>query len=122
VNPLRVRQARLEKGLTLAEVAGNDVTRAFISEIEHGKSRPSEPVLKLIAARTGKPMSYFLGRVSPSEPVRELAIELERVARLIRKVGSLRGLTPSESETFRMLWSVTRFGAKLAKSISPRDT
>jgi len=121
VKPLRVRQARLAKGLTLGEVAGSDVSRALISEIEHGKSRPSERVLRLIAARTGKPTSYFLSPVGPAtDPARHLSIELNRISRLVRKVASLRGLTPTEDQALRMLWSITRFGALLAQSIAAR--
>lgn len=60
INPDRVRQARLEAGLSLAQLARTDVSRVFIHMIETGKSRPSPRVLALIARRTGKPTSYFL--------------------------------------------------------------
>jgi tetratricopeptide (TPR) repeat protein len=57
---LRVRQARLEAGLSLADVAGHQVTKAAIHLIETGQSRPSIRTLRLIAGRTKKPLSYFL--------------------------------------------------------------
>lgn len=60
VKPGSVRQARMEAGLSLAGVAGQDLTRAAIHLIETGKSRPSMPTLELISRRTGKPLSYFL--------------------------------------------------------------
>jgi transcriptional regulator with XRE-family HTH domain len=60
VIPERIRQARLERGLSLAQVAGKEVSRAFIHLVEQGVARPSLPVLELIAARTGKPPNYFL--------------------------------------------------------------
>ena len=55
-----VRQARLEAGLSLANIAGKEITRAAIHLVETGKSRPSMETLELIAKRTGKPVSYFL--------------------------------------------------------------
>jgi tetratricopeptide (TPR) repeat protein/DNA-binding XRE family transcriptional regulator len=60
VRPEAVRQARLEAGLSLADVAGKEITRAAIHLIETGKSRPSMDTLELVAKRTGKPVSYFL--------------------------------------------------------------
>src|SRR5438445_8041588 len=60
VKPGSVRQARTESGLSLAQVANGELTRAAIHLIETGRSRPSMPTLQLIASRTGKPLSYFL--------------------------------------------------------------
>jgi len=51
---------RLQAGLSLAQVAGGDVSRTFLFLVEQGRSRPSKPVLALIARRTGKPVDYFL--------------------------------------------------------------
>jgi tetratricopeptide (TPR) repeat protein len=58
-----VRQARFEAGLSLAAVAGSQLTRAAIHLIENGSVRPSPATLKLIAERTGKPISFFLEEV-----------------------------------------------------------
>jgi tetratricopeptide (TPR) repeat protein len=55
-----VRQARTDAGLSLAGVAGGDVSRTAIFLIETGKSHPTLPTLELIAERTGKPLDYFL--------------------------------------------------------------
>ena len=53
MDSVRVRQARIEAGLTLAQVAGDEVSRTFIHLVEHGRSRPSKETLALIAKRTG---------------------------------------------------------------------
>src|SRR5207245_9025850 len=58
--PGSVREARSEAGLSLAGVAGLEVTRAAIHAIETGRVRPSRATLELIATRTGKPMEFFL--------------------------------------------------------------
>lgn len=80
-----VRQARLESGLSLAQVAGREISRAAIHLIETGRSRPSMPTLELIARRTGKPLSYFLGEQRPepaasSPELHARLTELERLA------------------------------------------
>lgn len=64
VIPERVRQARKEAGLSLAEVAGGEVTRVAIWYIETGRTRPSLATLRLIAERTGKPIEFFMEPVA----------------------------------------------------------
>ena len=84
VKPGSVRQARQEAGLSLAGVAGSDLTRAAIHLIETGKSRPSMPTLELIARRTGKPLSYFLAPEGTGGRSGSLALKrLSEVERLV---------------------------------------
>lgn len=64
VRPGSIREARQQAGVTMAQVAGSDLTRGAIYLFETGRARPSRPALELIAARTRKPLSFFLG----SEP------------------------------------------------------
>src|SRR5260370_28887798 len=59
-NPAYVRRARLEAGLTMAELAGSDLTRQAVSLIETGKARPSMRTLEIFASRTGSPVDSFL--------------------------------------------------------------
>jgi tetratricopeptide (TPR) repeat protein len=60
VRPEAVRQARLDAGLSLADVAEGEVTRGTIHLVETGKMRPSRRTLQLIARKTGRPLTYFL--------------------------------------------------------------
>src|SRR5437660_11332730 len=69
-----VRQARQEAGLSRARLAEPELTRGAIYLIETGRSRPSMPTLQLIAARTGRPLSYFLASPLASESGREAAL------------------------------------------------
>ncbi|MEP7106021.1 MAG: tetratricopeptide repeat protein [Chloroflexota bacterium] len=84
MRPGAVKQARAESGLSLADVAAGRVTRAAIHLIETGRSRPSMPVLEMIAERTGRPVSWFLapgGRKSAADLELEARIgELEHMA------------------------------------------
>jgi len=57
----RVRAARKELGLSQAQLAGEELTKGFISQLESGLVRPSIRSLQLIAGRLGKPLDYFLG-------------------------------------------------------------
>jgi tetratricopeptide (TPR) repeat protein len=68
VRPGSVRDARLEAGLSLAKLAGQDLSRGAIYLIESGRSRPSIATLKLIASRTRKPISFFLDSEAGLEP------------------------------------------------------
>jgi tetratricopeptide (TPR) repeat protein/transcriptional regulator with XRE-family HTH domain len=79
VRPAAVREARLEKGLSLADVAGADITRAAIHLVETGKMRPSMRTLELIARRTGRPVSHFLAGHEVSEEQQAACDELSRL-------------------------------------------
>src|ERR1700680_2723815 len=67
VKPGSVKQARLDAGLSLGQVAGGVVSRTAIYFVEAGKWRPSIETLRLIADRTGRPPDYFLSRPSTME-------------------------------------------------------
>ena len=54
---LRLREAA---GLSQRQLCGDVITRNMLSLIEHGSARPSMGTLKILAARLGKPLSYFL--------------------------------------------------------------
>jgi tetratricopeptide (TPR) repeat protein/DNA-binding XRE family transcriptional regulator len=68
IKPGTVKQARSEAGLSLAQVAGGQISRTAIYFVETGKAKPSIETLKLIAERTGRPLDFFLARPSTMEP------------------------------------------------------
>jgi transcriptional regulator with XRE-family HTH domain len=74
----RIHRLRKVRGLSLAKVSNPDFTRAFMSQIELGRARPSLRVLRVIADRLGTEVDYLLdGRLPGLE--RELALETARV-------------------------------------------
>src|SRR5579859_235885 len=91
VRPGSIKRARSEAGLSLAQVALGEVSRTAVFLAETGKTRPTLPTIQLIAARTGKPLEYFLeaadapgvqGGIRPDlDKMRELAVA-ERFADL----------------------------------------
>lgn len=70
VDPEAIRRARAEAGLSLAQVADGKVSRTAIHLIETGKTKPSLETLQLIAAKTGKPIAYFVAPADPGPAVR----------------------------------------------------
>ncbi|MDR5695700.1 MAG: tetratricopeptide repeat protein [Armatimonadota bacterium] len=56
----RIRQARLEKGLTQQQLADPDLSKSLISLIENDRIRPSLKTLGKLAERLGRPVSEFL--------------------------------------------------------------
>lgn len=80
IDPDLVRQARLKAGLSLAQVAGSDLSRQAVHLIETGKVRPSMRSLQIIARRLGVPALSFQ---IPGDPGAEVphrrAAELERL-------------------------------------------
>ncbi len=56
----KIRSLRKRLQMTQSELAGNDFTKSFISQIEKGQTRPSLRSLQIIAQRLGRPVSYFL--------------------------------------------------------------
>ena len=80
IRPGSVKQARLESGLSLGQVARNDLSRTAIYFVETGKAKPSIETLRLIADRTNKSLDFFLGEtgVANTDPEAALA-DLERL-------------------------------------------
>src|SRR2546428_3132197 len=70
----RIRQARQALGLSLAAVAGDDFTRAFLNQIELGRAQPSTQTLRIIARRLQQPIDYFLEDPGDSAAALELAL------------------------------------------------
>jgi transcriptional regulator with XRE-family HTH domain len=118
VDPSRVRQARLEQGLSLAQVAGTEVSRVFIHQVEKGQARPSRRVLALIARRTHKPISFFIPtNMSAFKTRLDLPAELSRAGAQIRRFIAETALTVPEREAMKLVQLTLRHGARLARSI-----
>lgn len=56
----KLRNARLEAGLSQRQLCGQAITRNMLSQIENGSARPSMSTLQYLAGQLGKPVSYFL--------------------------------------------------------------
>lgn len=74
----RLRQARLDAGLTQRQVCGDLITRNMLSQIENGTAQPSMDTLCYLAEKLGKPVGYFLDE--QTAPPNQLLIEQARAA------------------------------------------
>ena len=94
------------------------MSRTFIHFVEHGRSRPSQAVLALIARRTHKPMSYFMAESTPDAgQSTDLAADLTRVGERVEKFAAMNGLTKLEREAMTLIALSLRQGARLTKSV-----
>ena len=120
VDPDRVRAARLAAGLSLGQVARDDVSRTFLLLVEQGKSRPSKRVLDLIAKRTHRPVSFFLaqqqdaGATPDRDP--DLATEMVSVAARLHQIRN-KALEHVDQEALKLLETTVRQGAELVRAI-----
>ncbi len=91
----------MEAGLSLGQVASGQISRTAIFLAETGKTRPTLPTIQLIAARTGKPLEFFLdgdgqggaGSRPDLDKLRELAVqerfgELREAAEAAREMAT----------------------------------
>lgn len=76
----RIKRLREQLGLSQQQVAGTEMTRAFISLVENGRCNPSPESLRIIAQRLGKPPGYFMseGEETASQTVLVLLRNVQR--------------------------------------------
>jgi len=61
----RIRQARLSRGLTQRQLAGDRYTASYVSALEKGLTRASVSALEYLAGRLGLPVDHFLRDEQP---------------------------------------------------------
>ena len=89
----RIRALRLDRGLSLAQLGGDDLSRSFLSLVELGRSRISLRALAIVAQRLEQPISYFLdGTADSTEARAELLLD--------QAEASLREHEPGQAEQF----------------------
>ena len=71
----KLRQARLEAGLSQRQLCGEDITRNMLSQIENGSAKPSMKTLQVLAGRLGKNISYFLDENAVVSPNQQLMLD-----------------------------------------------
>ena len=64
----KLRNARLEAGLSQRQLCGEAITRNMLSQIENSSANPSMATLQYLAGRLGKPVSFFLQEETALSP------------------------------------------------------
>ncbi|HWR24535.1 MAG TPA: helix-turn-helix transcriptional regulator [Feifaniaceae bacterium] len=68
----RLKEARLNKKLTQAEVVGDFITRNMLSQIESGLAMPSMKTLSYLSEQLSIPLSQLLDTPASSDAIEEL--------------------------------------------------
>lgn len=90
----KLRQARLEAGLSQRALCGGEITRNMLSRIENGAAQPSMKTLQYLADQLGRPVSFFLDEqsvVSSNQAVMESARQLYDTGAFDRAMAALEG-------------------------------
>lgn len=74
----KIKQTRLEAGLSQRQLCGEEITRNMLSLIEHGSAKPSMKTLQYLAARLGKSVSYFLEEQAVLSPNQQIMAAARR--------------------------------------------
>lgn len=69
----KIKRARLEAGMTQAQLAGENITRNMLSLIENDNAEPSMKTIRYLADRLSLPVGYFLSEESDSFTYRKAA-------------------------------------------------
>ncbi|HSP73767.1 MAG TPA: tetratricopeptide repeat protein [Gaiellaceae bacterium] len=66
----RLRQLRVSAGLTQSELAGDRFSKEYVSQIERGKTRPTQETIEWLATRLGVDAGFLASGVSADERTR----------------------------------------------------
>jgi HTH-type transcriptional regulator, quorum sensing regulator NprR len=104
----RLREARLSRGLTQAQLARGLATKGFISQVERNHTTPSLAKLRLMAERLGLPLGHFTGDSSPLElsylrKSAELAVKAQEPERAIALIDESLSLPTTANERADLL-------------------
>ena len=75
----KLRQARLEAGLSQRQLCGDEITRNMLSLIENGTAKPSMKTLQYLAGRLGKRVSFFLEETAVLSPNQDVMISARQL-------------------------------------------
>lgn len=74
----KLKQARLEAGLSQRQLCGDVITRNMLSQIENGSAKPSMATLRYLADRLGKSVSYFLEENAVLSPNQSVMVSIRK--------------------------------------------
>jgi tetratricopeptide (TPR) repeat protein len=82
----RIKELRKELKMTQTDLAGSEMTKSMLSQIENNLAMPSMKNLQYLASRLGKSVSYFLDDTDyqGSLPMEEIHEELRKATQLVR--------------------------------------
>ena len=105
----RIRQARLDAGLSQRQLCGDVITRNMLSQIENGSARPSMETLRYLAGQLGRPMSFFLEEQAVFSP-NQVIMEQVRQAELTQVPALLENYRGPDPVFDRERWLLEAMG------------
>ena len=98
----KLKQARLEAGLSQRQLCGDAITRNMLSQIENGSAKPSMATLRYLAERLGKSVSFFLEEDAVLSPNQAVMAE-------IRTAYDAKNLDAMAAEKSKEIWILVNF-------------
>src|ERR1700690_2594238 len=94
----RLRQLRVSAGLTQTDLAGERFSKEYVSQIERGKTRPTDETVGWLATRLGVDAGFLANGVSTDERGRvesalarvEALLETDSVTEAAEEIANLR--------------------------------
>lgn len=93
----RLRRARLDAGLSQAQLGEPHFTRAYVSAIELGKVRPSMKSLEFIATKLGRPASFFIEDEAEEQRRKGRALDVSAASALLSRNTAANALARIEA-------------------------
>lgn len=111
----RIKQARLDAGLSQRQLCGGRLTRNMLSLIENGSARPSMDTLRYFAGQLGKPVGWFLEEQAVVSPNQGCMADARRCWAVGDGAGVLKALESYKApdETFDPEWGLMGYLATL---------
>lgn len=81
----RLRKARIEAGLSQAQLGAPHFTRAYISALELGKIRPAMKSLEFLSAKLGKSVAHFVDDEQKERQRRERELDISAASALLTR-------------------------------------
>lgn len=92
----KIKELRKEMKLTQTGLAGTEMTKSMLSQIENNIAMPSMKNLQYIAERLNRPVSYFLDE-KPEREIHEVSLPMDEISLLIKDIDRLMAEETEES-------------------------
>ncbi len=95
----KIKELRKELKLTQTELAGSEITKSMLSQIENNQATPSMKSLQYLSNRLSKPISYFIDDIflQGSASFEEIYNKLKSITKLINERNQSEALIQLEA-------------------------
>ena len=105
----RLRQLRVAAGLTQSELAGDRFSKEYVSQIERGKTRPTQETIEWLAVRLGVDAGFLANGVATDERGR-IESQLARAEAFVQAADGIEGMAEATTEFESLLAAIRAAG------------